>query len=98
MRGTVPTNPGTYLEKQHCRCQPPRFAYSDKKDYQHAIADYDEALKHNPHYAAALYNRGIARADSGDKDGAIADYREALKLRPGMKKAADALKELGVKP
>jgi len=86
------------LEKQHCRCQPPRFAYSDKKDYQHAIADYDEALKHNPHYAAALYNRGIARADSGDKDGAIADYREALKLRPGMKKAADALKELGVKP
>ena len=72
--------------------------YSDKKDYQHAIADYDEALKYNQHYATALYNRGIARADSGDKDGAIADYREALKLRPGMKKAADALKELGVKP
>ena len=72
--------------------------YSDKKDYQHAIADYDEALKYNQHYATALYNRGIARAESGDKDGAIADYREALNLRPGMKQAADALMELGVKP
>ena len=73
-------------------------AYTDKKDYQHAIADYDEALKRNPHYAAALHNRAIARAESGDKDGAIADYREALKSQPGLKKAADALKELGVKP
>jgi tetratricopeptide (TPR) repeat protein len=72
--------------------------YSDKKDYQRAIADYDEALKRDPHYAAAFYNRAIAREDSGDKDGAIADYREALRLRPGMKQAADALKELGVKP
>ena len=72
--------------------------YSDKKDYQHAIADYDEALKYNQHYATALYNRGIAREESGDKDGAIADYREALNLRPGMKQAVDALMELGVKP
>ena len=38
-----------------------------------------------------------ARAESGDKDGAIADYREALSLRPGMKQAASALMELGVK-
>ena len=60
--------------------------------------DYDEALKYNQHYATALYNRGIAREESGDKDGAIADYREALNLRPGMKHAAQALMELGVKP
>jgi tetratricopeptide (TPR) repeat protein len=63
----------------------------------HAIADFDAAIKLDPRYATAFYNRANAKLNAGDKPGAIADYREAVALRPGFKEAADMLKELGVK-
>jgi tetratricopeptide (TPR) repeat protein len=44
-----------------------------------ARADFDEALSAS---AAALANRGVARARLGDLDGAIEDYTQALELAP----------------
>ena len=45
-----------------------------------AIADYDEAIRLDPHYAHAHYNRGLSRAALGDKPGAIADYERPASL------------------
>jgi tetratricopeptide (TPR) repeat protein len=64
---------------------------------ERAIADFDAAIKLDPGYATAFYNRANAKLNAGDKPGAIADYREAVALRPGFKEAADMLKELGMK-
>ncbi len=72
-------------------------AFADKKDYQHAIADFDTAIKIDPRYATAFYNRANAKLDAGDKAGAIEDYRAAVTLRPSLQDAADMLKQLGAK-
>jgi tetratricopeptide (TPR) repeat protein len=49
-----------------------------------AIADYTEALRLDPKYTFAYYNRGDAYRYNGDLDRAIADYTEALRLVPGI--------------
>ncbi|MFQ4141201.1 tetratricopeptide repeat protein [Chlorogloeopsis sp. ULAP02] len=58
-----------------------------QKDYKGAIADYTEAIRLNPNYIAAYYNRGLVRSALGDKQGAIADYNSALKINPNDAKA-----------
>ena len=57
-------------------------AKNDLKDYQAAIADYDEAIRLNPELAEAFNNRGNAKDELGDHAGAIADYDEAIRLKP----------------
>ena len=52
------------------------------ENHKLAIANYDQALKHDPNNAEAYYNRGKARSDLGDLEGARADYGKALKLNP----------------
>ena len=58
--------------------------YSDLKDYDHAIADYSEAIRLKPDYAEAYNNRGLAFALSSKRSlaSAIADYSQAIQLRP----------------
>ena len=41
-------------------------ARSDRKDYDGAIADYDQAIRLDPKHATAYYNRGIARKAKGN--------------------------------
>ena len=71
------------------------------QNYQGLIADYDQALRLNPDYAHAYYNRGIAKSGLGDKQGAISDYKKVAKLfqQQGNTKnynlAASAVKRLG---
>jgi tetratricopeptide (TPR) repeat protein len=48
-------------------------SYANKDDYDHAIQDYDQALRLNPNLADAFCGRGLAYADKGDYDRAIAD-------------------------
>jgi hypothetical protein len=58
--------------------------YSDIRDYDHAIADYSQAIRLKPDYAEAYNNRGYAYYWSGKVEmaNAIADYSQAIKSRP----------------
>ena len=51
-------------------------------DLEGAIADFDEAIRLDPDYAIAFYNRGIARGEAGDLEGAIADVEQGSRLAP----------------
>jgi tetratricopeptide (TPR) repeat protein len=57
-------------------------AHAGRRDYDCALQDYDEALRMNPKFAAALRNRGITHAQKGDHDRAIRDFTEATRLDP----------------
>ena len=58
--------------------------YSEIKDFDHAIADYSQAILLKPNYAEAYNNRGFAHSIFGkiDVPKAIADFSQAIKLRP----------------
>jgi tetratricopeptide (TPR) repeat protein len=53
---------------------------------------YTEAIRLEPDYALAFYDRGVARDEKGDLEGALQDYGEAIRLKPGY---ADALNNRG---
>jgi tetratricopeptide (TPR) repeat protein len=57
-------------------------AYAAKADWDHALADYTEALRRNPKFAAAMRNRGLAYARKGDFEHAIQDFTDAARLDP----------------
>ena len=58
------------------------WAYDVKEDYDHAIADEDEAIRLDPKNANAYIYRGWAHDDKDQYDLAIADETEALRLDP----------------
>ena len=53
-----------------------------RANYDKAIADYTEAIRLDPKFAEAYYNRGVAYENKGEYDKAIADYTEAIRLDP----------------
>jgi tetratricopeptide (TPR) repeat protein len=60
------------------------IAWSHKRDFDRAIADYNQALSNNPQYAEAYSNRGFAWLNKLDYDRAIADYTQALRINPQL--------------
>jgi len=56
-----------------------------RRDFDRAIADYNEAIRLDRRNIAAFMNRGIAWQAKGDLDKAITDYTEAIRL--GLKTA-----------
>ena len=60
-----------------------------RNERDHALADYDEAIRLDPAYALAYNNRGNLRFLLKDYDGAIADYDQAIKLDPTPRIASD---------
>jgi tetratricopeptide (TPR) repeat protein len=57
-------------------------AFSDKGDYEHAVADVNEAVKLDPNFSLAYHLRGYLYNKKGDDDRAIADLAEAVTLAP----------------
>ena len=47
-----------------------------------AIDDYDEAIRLDPQFASAYYNRGLAYQRLGQSERAIKDFNEAIRLNP----------------
>jgi tetratricopeptide (TPR) repeat protein len=54
--------------------------FLNQKDYDRAIASFDEAIKLDPKYAAAFLNRGTAYRSKGRDDQAIADFGRTIEL------------------
>ncbi len=54
--------------------------YSDLRQYEHAITDYNEAIRLNPQEAKAYHNRGIAYEALGNSIQAEQDYAKAKEL------------------
>lgn len=57
-------------------------AYASKGQHDRAIAEFDTAIRLNPKYAGAFYNRGCSFKKKGDYDRAISDFDEAIRLDP----------------
>jgi tetratricopeptide (TPR) repeat protein len=62
-------------------------AYAAKQDDDHAIADYDQAIKLNAQDTGAYFNRGTAWFNKGDFNRATADFDQAIKLNPQFARA-----------
>jgi len=58
------------------------YALAEKGELDHAIADYDQALRIDPNHAGVYNNRGSAQAKKGNFDQAVADYSISLQLEP----------------
>ncbi len=59
-------------------------AYGKTGDDDHALADFNEAIRLDPKHVNAYNGRGNAYYDKGENDHAIADYNEAIGLDPNM--------------
>ena len=57
-------------------------AWIKLRDFDHAITDYNEAIRLDPKYAVAYSGRGNAWNNKLESDRAIADYSEAIRLDP----------------
>jgi tetratricopeptide (TPR) repeat protein len=55
-------------------------AYLALSDFDHAIADYSEAIKLNPQNIVAYLSRAVAYFHKGDRDHAVLDYSTANAL------------------
>jgi tetratricopeptide (TPR) repeat protein len=56
-------------------------------DLDEQIRFFTAAIRLQPDYARAFYNRGVVRAGKGDLDGALQDYSEAIRLTPDFAEA-----------
>ncbi len=62
-----------------------------KKQYEAAIHNYNQALQFNPNDADIYYKRGLARYYLVDDEQAIEDYNQAIKINPKYPKAYNKL-------
>jgi tetratricopeptide (TPR) repeat protein len=62
--------------------QLPRLCLGEKKEYDRAIQDFDEAIRLNPKNTLAYYWRGTVWSYKQSCDKAISDYDVAIRLNP----------------
>ena len=65
--------------------------YVQRKDYEHAIADYTKAIEINKNIAEAYYNRGLAYIHSDNRKKGLQDLSKAGEL--GLYKAYSVMKK-----
>ncbi len=63
------------------------FAYEQKGDDDHAMADYNLVLQMRWNFAGALYNRGTLYMRKGALQSALDDFNAALKIKPEFYRA-----------
>ena len=66
------------------------WRWPTRRDFDRAIADYDQAIKLDPKYALAYLNRGLLWQAKKDHDRAIADFDQAIRLAPDNAAAGNA--------
>lgn len=59
----------------------------NKDDLNSAVQNFTEAIRLNPDYAEAYYNRGLIYHSKGELDRAIKDYTEAIRLKANLAEA-----------
>ncbi len=57
-------------------------SWAEKKEYDQAVTDYDQAIRIDPKNAAAFSHRGTAWLNMTENDKAIKDIDEAIRLDP----------------
>jgi len=63
------------------------IVYTDNKEYEKALNDFNCAINIDNKYAKAYHSRGLLYADMKQYEKAIDDYNEAIKLKPNFAKA-----------
>ena len=58
------------------------IAYNNEGEYNKAILEYSRAIKANPLYAEAFFNRGRAYGSLRQYDRAIMDFSKVLQIYP----------------
>ena len=56
--------------------------FYDSGEYQKAIDSYTEAIRFDPEYEKAYYNRGDAYYDLGQYEKAVKEFTEAIRVDP----------------
>jgi tetratricopeptide (TPR) repeat protein len=64
------------------------------KDFPRAVSFFSEAIKADPAYFEAYFNRGYAQELNGFYDKASADYQQALKIKVNYPNAVEGLNRL----
>ena len=64
------------------------------KDFPKAVDYFSNAMKTDPGYYEALYNRGYAYELMGENKKAYDDYQKTLKIHPNYEKAVEGLNRL----
>ena len=55
-------------------------SYREKKEFDQALEDYDQAIQLEAKHAPAYYGRGLIRFEKKDLDGAIKEFEQALNI------------------
>ena len=75
------------------------FAHHEQGRLQDAIAEYDEAIRLDPRYVTAYFQKGTAYAELGELERATEDFGQGIRLSPEYALAytgqGDALVGLG---
>jgi tetratricopeptide (TPR) repeat protein len=65
------------------------LAYTDKREYGHALRDFEVVMGFNAKNALALYARGMTLLKKGDADAGKADIAAAKELNPNVAEQFD---------
>jgi tetratricopeptide (TPR) repeat protein len=57
-------------------------AFAGRRDFEHAMIDFDQAIKQDPEDAENYFQRAAARMQSGHAELAMEDLDQTLKLKP----------------